>query len=92
MSRKIIIDKYINNTVYSVSVFDSYGIEHHLGYIDVNDVDKLKVHDKSIASHAHEIWSNEVEPEENLLGNAIKECNELDKENGLLRGYSDGLD
>ena len=92
MSRKIVIDKYINNTVYSVSVFDSYGIEHHLGYIDVNDVDKLKVQDRSIASHAHEVWSNEVEPEENLLGNAIRECNELDKENGLLKGYSDGLD
>ena len=92
MSRKIIIDKYINNTVYGVSVFDSYGVEHHLGYIDVNDIDKLKIHDRSIASHAHEIWSNEVEPEENLLGNAIRECNELDKENGLLKGYSDGLD
>ena len=92
MSREIKITTYENNTVYSVSVFDSYGIEHHLGYIDVNDVDKLKIHDKSIASHAHEIWSNEVEPEENLLGNAIAECNKLDKENGLLRGYSDGLD
>jgi len=92
MSREIAITTYENNTVYSVSVFDSYGVEHHLGYIDVNDVDKLKIHDKSIASHAHEIWSNEVEPEENLLGNAIKECNEIDKENGLLRGYSDGLD
>ena len=92
MSREIKITTYENNTVYSVSVFDSYGIEHHLGYIDVNDIDRLKIHDRSIASHAHEIWSNEVEPEENLLGNAIKECNELDKENGLLRGYSDGLD
>ena len=83
MSKKIVIDKYINNTVYSVSVFDSYGIEHHLGYIDVNDIDKLKIHDKSIASHAHEIWSNEVEPEENLLGNAIVECIEIDKKNVL---------
>ena len=92
MSREIKITTYENNTVYSVSVFDSYGIEHHLGYIDVNDIDSLKIHDRSIASHAHEIWSNEVEPEENLLGNAIRECNELDKENGLLKGYSDGLD
>ena len=83
MSRKIVIDKYINNTVYGVSVFDSYGVEHHLGYIDVNDVDKLKIHDKSIASHAHEIWSNEVEPEENLLGNAIAECIEIDKKNNI---------
>ena len=92
MSREIKITTYENNTVYSVSVFDSYGIEHHLGYIDVNDIDSLKIHDRSIASHAHEIWSNEVEPEENLLGNAIRECNEIDKENGLLKVYSDGLD
>ena len=92
MSRKIVIDKYINNTVYSVSVFDSYGTEHHLGYIDVSDIDKLKIHDKSIASHAHEIWSNEVKPEENLLGNAIAEAIEIDKKSGILRGNRDGLD
>ncbi len=83
MSRKIVIDKYINNTVYSVSVFDSYGIEHHLGDIDVNDIDKLKIHDISIASHAHQIWSNEVKPEENLLSNAIAECIEIDKKNNI---------
>ena len=92
MSRKIVIDTHENNTVYSVSVFDSYGTEHHLGYIDANVITTLKIHNKSIASHAHQIWSDEVEPEENLLGNAIKACNELDKENGLLRGNSDGLD
>ena len=83
MSRKIVIDKYINNTVYSVSVFDSYGTEHHLGYIDVEDVDILRIHDRSIASHAHEIWENEVEPEENLLGNAIGEMIEIDRKNGI---------
>ena len=83
MSRKIVIDKYINNTVYSVSVFDSYGTEHHLGYIDVEDVDILRIHDRSIASHAHEIWENEVEPEENLLGNAIGEMIEIDIKNGI---------
>ena len=92
MSREIAITTYENNTVYSVSVFDSYVIEHHLGYIDANEITKLKVQDRSIASHAHEIRSNEVKPEENLLGNAIRECNEIDKENGLLKGYSDGLD
>ena len=83
MSRKIVIDKYINNTVYGVSVFDSYGVEHHLGYIDVNDIDSLKIHDRSIASHAHQIWSDEVEPEEDLLSNAIAECIEIDKENNI---------
>ena len=83
MSRKIVIDKYINNTVYSVSVFDSYGIEHHLGDINASDIGILKIHDRSIASHAHQIWSNEVEPEENLLGNAIAECIEIDKKNNI---------
>ena len=92
MSREIAITTNENNTVYSVSVFDSYGVEHHLGDINASDIGKLKIHNISIASHAHQIWSNEVKPEENLLGNAIKECNELDKENCLLRGYSDGLD
>ena len=42
MSREIAITTYENNTVYSVSVFDSYGIEHHLGYIDANEITKLK--------------------------------------------------
>ena len=83
MSRKIVIEKHLGNTVYGVSVFDSYGIEHHLGDIDVNDVDILRIHDRSIASHAHEIWENEVEPEENLLSNAIAECIEIDKENNV---------
>ena len=83
MSREIAITTYENNTVYSVSVFDSYGVEHHLGYIDANEITKLRVQDRSIASHAHEIWSNEVEPEENLLGNAIAECIEIDKKNNI---------
>ena len=78
MSRKIVIEKHLGNTVYGVSVFDSYGIEHHLGDINANDIGKLKIHDISIASHAHQIWSNEVKPEENLLGNAIAECSECE--------------
>ena len=92
MSRKIVLETYENNTVYSVYVFDSYGTEHHLGYIHVSDIDNLEVNDRSIASYAHQIWSDEVEPEENLLSNAIRACNKLDEENGLLRGNSDGLD
>ena len=92
MSRKIILESYESNTVYGVSVFDSYGIEHHLGDINASDIGILKIHDRSIASHAHQIWSDEVEPEENLLSNAIRACNKLDEENGLLRGNSDGLD
>ena len=83
MGRKIVIETYEDNTVYSVSVFDSYGTEHHLGYIHVSDIDSLEVNDRSIASHAHQIWADEVEPKEDLLGNAIGRCIEIDKENGL---------
>ena len=83
MSRKIILESYENNTVYGVSVFDSYGTEHHLGDINASDIGILKIHDRSIASHAHQIWSNEVKPEENLLSNAIAECIEIDKENNI---------
>ena len=83
MSRKIVIEKHLGNTVYGVSVFDSYGIEHHLGDINASDIGILKIHDRSIASHAHQIWSDEVEPEENLLGNAIAECIEIDKKNNI---------
>ena len=92
MSRKIILESYEDNTVYGVSIFDSYGTEHYIGNLNASDINSLKVHDRSIASHAHQIWSDEIEPEEDLLSNAIKACNELDKENGLLRGNSDGLD
>ena len=92
MGRKIIIDTYEDNTVYGVSIFDSYGTEHYIGSLNIGDIDSLKVDDRSIASHAHQIWSDEVEPEENLLSNAIRACNKLDEENGLLRGNSDGLD
>ena len=92
MSREIKITTYENNTVYSVSVFDSYGTEHHLGYIDADVITTLKIHDRSIASHAHQIWSDEVEPEENLLGNAIAECIEIDKQAGITSGNRDGLD
>ena len=92
MSREIKITTYENNTVYSVSVFDSYGTEHHLGYIDVDIIESLEVNDRSIASHAHKIWSDEVKPEEDLLGNAIAECIEIDKEDGLTSGNRDGLD
>ena len=98
MSRKIVIDKYEGNTHYSISVFDSYGTEHHLGYIHTEEIDEIRVNPKFknapnyIKFQAEKIWENEVKPKEDLLGNAIKACNELDKENGLLRGNSDGLD
>ena len=82
-SRKIRLETYEDNTVYSVYVDDSYGTEHYIGNINVGDVDNLKVNDRSIASYAHQIWSDEVEPKENLLSNAISECIKLDEERGV---------
>ena len=49
----------------------------------MGDVDSLEVNDRSIASYAHQIWLDEVEPKENLLSNAIGRCIEIDEENGL---------
>tara|TARA_R110002012_G_scaffold142758_1_gene300883 strand:- start:505 stop:759 length:255 start_codon:yes stop_codon:yes gene_type:complete len=80
MSRKIIIDKYQGNTHYSVHVTDSYGTEHHLGYLG-------KTHFLTfteIEVLAEEIWANEVEPKKDLMANAIKECIEIDRKAGRL--------
>ena len=93
MSRKIVIDKYEGNTHYSISVFDSYGTEHHLDYKRELNNDILA----EIKQKASDIWANEVEPKEDLLGNAIAECIELDKKGELHftddRGnHRDGLD
>ena len=79
MSRKINITKYQGNTHYSIHVIDSFGQEHHLGYlglthsINMEDIDKM----------AEEIWSNEVKPKEDLLGSAIAECIQSDKNRGV---------
>tara|TARA_B100001939_G_C16819490_1_gene563711 strand:- start:425 stop:673 length:249 start_codon:yes stop_codon:yes gene_type:complete len=76
MSRKIIIDKYQGNTHYSVHVIDSFGQEHHLGYLDMKltmeDIDKM----------SEEIWSNEVKREITPMERAIKECVDIDISNG----------
>ena len=75
MNRKITIDKYQGNTHYSIHVVDSYGVEHHLGYCKSYIIDDIE-------RQAEEIWNNEVEPKEDLLANAIKECKEIDEEAG----------
>ena len=72
MNRKITIDKYQGNTHYSIHVVDSYGVEHHLGYCKSYIIDDIE-------RQAEEIWENEVEPKEDLLANAIKECKEIDE-------------
>ena len=83
MSRKIVISTYEDNTVYSVHIIDSYGTEHYIGNLDVGNISGLEVNDRSIASYAHQIWADEVEPKENLLSNAIGKCIEIDKERGV---------
>ena len=79
MSRKINISKYEGNTHYSVHVIDSFGTEHHLGYWSELDNSVMLV----IEAKARVIWENEVEPKEDLLGKAIKNCIEIDKKNGI---------
>ena len=77
MSREIKINKYESNTHWSVHVIDSYGKEHHLGYWK-----HLENHDLIYAKASH-IWENEVEPKEDLLGDAIAECIQSDIDRGV---------
>ena len=83
MSRRIIIDKYEGNTHYNVHVIDSFGQEHHLGYYSLPP---------GIERQAEEIWSNEVKREITPMERAIKECIDIDKKSGILKGNRDGLD
>ena len=86
--RKITINKYENNTHFTVHVIDSFNQEHHLGYYTHFDEEDMKELEQS----AQEIWNNEVKKEYDSLGNAIHECIQIDKENGLLTGNRDNLD
>ena len=79
MSRKITIYKWQGNTQWSVDVEDSYGTEHHLGYYNLLYAKTMA----EIESKAEEIWSNEVKPKEDLLGNAIAECIQSDIDRGV---------
>ena len=77
--RKITINKYEGNTHFTVHVIDSFNQEHHLGYythFDEEDIVELE-------QNAQEIWSNEVKREVDLMSKAIKECIEIDKQNGI---------
>ena len=82
MSRRIIIDKYQGNTHYNVHVIDSFGQEHHLGYLGMNltmeDIDKL----------SKEIWSNEVKREITPMEKVIKWC----VDNDISKGREPSLD
>ena len=83
MSRKITIYKYEGNTHYSVSVFDSYGTEHHLGYKGQGELHELGM--SIIESRAEEIWANEEELaiDKNLMSKAIAECIQSDIDRGV---------
>ena len=81
MSRKIQIQKYKDNTHYSVYVVDGYGTEHHLGYYKSLSPEILG----EIEADAEMLWNNEVKPEEDLLENAIENCKEIDSKNNNLR-------
>ena len=79
MSREIVINKHEGNTHYSVSVIDSYGKEHHLGY----HKELTSVTQSIIERNAQDVWVNEVKPKVDLMAEAIKECIEIDKENNI---------
>jgi hypothetical protein len=57
-------------------VYDSFGQEHHLGYLD------LTVKMKDINKLSEEIWLNEVKNEPTLMEKAIKNCIDIDISNG----------
>tara|TARA_R100001594_G_scaffold80883_1_gene115490 strand:- start:732 stop:998 length:267 start_codon:yes stop_codon:yes gene_type:complete len=88
MSKKITINKYEGNTHFVVHVIDSFNQEHHLGYYTHFDEEDIKELEQS----AQEIWDNEVKREVDLLGKAIKECIEIDKNKNIISGNYDGLD
>ena len=79
MSREIVINKHEGNTHYSVSVIDSYGKEHHLGY----HKELTGVTQSIIERNAQDVWANEVKPEVDLMAEAVKECIKTDKERGI---------
>ena len=79
MSRKIVIDKYEGNTDWSVNVEDSFGTEHHLGYYNLLYAKTMA----EIEMKACEIWENEAEPKEDLMGKAVAECIQMDIDRGV---------
>ena len=84
--RKIDITKYKDNTHYSVYVTDSFGQEHHLGYLDIN-LTMSDIYDK-----AEEIWQNEVKRKVNPISEIIGKMHKLSVDSGLYQSNRDGLD
>jgi|TARA_R100000030_G_scaffold75492_1_gene58601 hypothetical protein len=70
------ITKYKGNTHYTVNVTDSFGQEH---------TNFFKTKDNCVL-YVYQVWENEVDkrnPEQELLGRAIKNCIEIDKKRGI---------
>ena len=93
MSRKININKYQGNTVYSVYVEDSFGQEHHLGYYNKLTPEIMS----EIEADAEMLWQNEVKNEPSSMDLAISALIKLDEQSGIRftdsRGnHRDGLD
>jgi len=78
MSRKIIIDKYENNTHYSITVVDKYNQKFHLGYERSLDNTVLSKYEQL----ACDIWAHEVYNTPSLMDKAIAQCIEIDIANG----------
>ena len=76
MSRKITIYKWKTNTQWCVDVEDGYGYQHFLGYYEELD-------SKEIEAKAEEIWKNAEKPKEDLMGDAIAECIQMDIDRGV---------
>lgn len=91
--RQIKINKYKDNTHYSIYVIDKYNQEHHIGYEHTLNDDILA----KIEQQACDIWSNEVKYEPSSMDKAIAACIELDEKCGLhftdnMGNHRDGLD
>ena len=82
MWRDYNITKYKNNTHYTVNVTDSFGQEH-TSFFQTR---------QECGEYVYEVWTNEVKQPEDLLSKAITQCIEIDKQSGILKRNSDGLD
>ena len=88
MSREIKINKYKDNTHYSITIVDSFKQEHHLGYEHTLDNAVLSKYEQI----ACDIWANEVKREISSMDKAIAECIKLDRKAGITTSTRDSLD
>ena len=93
MPRKIHINKYQGNTVYSVHVEDSFGQEHHLGYYNKLTPEIMS----EIEADAEMLWQNEVKKELSSMDLAISSLIKLEEQSGIYftdnkGNHRDGLD